>query len=133
MAETGLSSSASVQAALGTFLIGAGVVPGCRGDLDDAARMELAQTLRRSENDFVGVGSGLLDQFSVLFGREGHALSLDCRSLDYERLPLGTPAPAIVVCDSKTSRRLVASSPTRESSMQPVTRRCGTRFTPIGS
>jgi galactokinase len=39
-------------------------------------------------------------------GRADHALLLDCLSLDYERLPLGRPAPAIVVCDSKTSRRL---------------------------
>ena len=54
----------------------------------------------------MGVASGLLDQFSVLFGRAGHALTLDCRSLEYDRLPLGDPAPAIVVCDSKTSRRL---------------------------
>jgi galactokinase len=52
------------------------------------------------------VASGLLDQFSSLFGRAGHALTLDCRSLDYERLPLGDPAPAIVVVDSATSRRL---------------------------
>ena len=55
---------------------------------------------------FVGVASGLLDQFSSLFGRAGHALTLDCRSLAYERLPLGDPAPAIVVVDSATSRRL---------------------------
>ena len=69
-------------------------------------RMELAQVLRRSENEFVGVGSGLLDQFSSLFGRDGCALFLDCRTLDFDRLPLGRPGPAIVVCDSKTSRRL---------------------------
>ena len=68
--------------------------------------MELAQVLRRSENEFVGVGSGLLDQFSSLFGRDGCALFLDCRTLEFERLPLGEPGPAIVVCDSKTSRRL---------------------------
>ena len=74
--------------------------------LDDTARMELAQVLKMSENDYVGVASGLLDQFSVLFGRANHALMLDCRSGDYERLPLGEPAPAIVVCDSKTSRQL---------------------------
>ena len=98
----GLSSSASLQAALAVFLleIGGDGMPG------DEARMSLAHTLRRSENEFVGVGSGLLDQFSVLFGRADHALVLDCRSLDYERVPLGDPAPAIVVCDSKTSRRL---------------------------
>jgi galactokinase len=52
------------------------------------------------------VSSGLLDQFSSLFGREDHAVFLDCRSLAFDRVPLGSPAPAIVVCDSKTSRRL---------------------------
>lgn len=104
----GLSSSASLQAALAMFLLEAGVVAGAEegGDLDDSARMALAKRLRRGENEFVGVQSGLLDQFSVLFGRAGMALSLDCRSLEYERLSLGTPAPAIVICDSKTSRRL---------------------------
>ena len=68
--------------------------------------MELAQVLRRSENAFVGVASGLLDQFSSLFGRAHHALYLDCQTLEHARLPLGDPGPAIVVCDSKTSRRL---------------------------
>ncbi|MEO6808706.1 MAG: galactokinase [Isosphaeraceae bacterium] len=100
----GLSSSASLQASAALFLLGLG--QGGAADLDDAGRMDLAATLRRSENEFVGVNSGLLDQFSVLFGRADHALSLDCRTLEYERLPLGRPSPAIVVCDSKTSRRL---------------------------
>ena len=102
----GLSSSASLQASFAMFLLAAGVVPGKSADLDDPERMELARTLRRSENLFVKVPSGLLDQFSSLFGRAGHALMLDCRSLAYERLPLGDTAPAIVVVDSATSRRL---------------------------
>jgi galactokinase len=101
----GLSSSASLQAAVALFLWGTGAVPGDARLLDgDDAGMTLARTLQRSENAFVGVASGLLDQFSVLFGRAGHALVLDCLDLSYERLPLGSPA--IVVCDSKTSRRL---------------------------
>jgi galactokinase len=102
----GLSSSASLQASFAMFLFAAGVVPGRSAGLDDSDRMELAKTLRRSENVFVGVASGLLDQFSSLFGRAGHALTLDCRSLAFERLPLGNPPPAIVVVDSATSRRL---------------------------
>jgi galactokinase len=103
----GLSSSASLQAALALFVGSAGLVGRSQSPaLDDRSRMDLANILRRSENAFVGVQSGLLDQFSVLFGRCGSALRLDCRSLDYERLPLGAPAPAIIVCDSKTSRRL---------------------------
>jgi len=107
----GLSSSASLQASVAWFLIQLGLVPGrssrdFQGDQSDSLRMELAQALRRSENDFVGVGSGLLDQFSSLFGRAGSALFLDCTTLIHDRLPLGSPAPAIVVCDSRTSRRL---------------------------
>ncbi len=107
----GLSSSASLQAAVAWFLIQLGLVPNRPGtdfthDIGDLHRMELAMTLRRSENEFVDVGSGLLDQFSSLFGREDHALFLDCETLVHDRLPLGKPAPAIVVCDTKTSRRL---------------------------
>jgi galactokinase len=107
----GLSSSASLQASVACFLIQLGLVPGrprsaFARDVGDLHRMELAMTLRRSENEFVGVGSGLLDQFSSLFGRADHALFLDCETLVHARLPLGNPAPAIVVCDSKTSRRL---------------------------
>jgi galactokinase len=103
----GLSSSASLQAAFAMFLIGEGLTSLPEEiALDPSARLELAHTLRRSENEYVGVASGLLDQFSSLFGKAGHAFVLDCRSLDHEILPLGNPSPAIVVCDSKTSRRL---------------------------
>jgi len=107
----GLSSSASLQAALAWCLIQLDLIPGrSRADFEsdqpDLPRMELARVLRRAENEFVGVGAGLLDQFSSLFGRAGHALFLDCDTLVHDRLPLGNPAPAIVVCDSKTSRRL---------------------------
>ncbi len=77
----GLSSSASLQAACATFLIELGVVPGRSSSelsaaAGDALRMELAQVLRRSENEFVGVGSGLLDQFSSLFGARDALFSL---------------------------------------------------------
>ncbi len=103
----GLSSSASLQAAFALFLAGGNLatIPGA-ATLADPNRLTLAQTLRRSENEYVGVNSGLLDQFSVLFGQANHAFILDCLTLDYSLLPLGDPAPAIIVCDSKTSRRL---------------------------
>jgi galactokinase len=103
----GLSSSASLQAAFALFLAGSGLANSPGGaNPDEAGRLNLAQTLRRSENEFVGVASGLLDQFSALFGKADHAFVLDCRSNKHELLSLGNPAPAIVVCDSKTSRRL---------------------------
>jgi galactokinase len=107
----GLSSSASLQASVAWFAIQLGLVPSRSAHVETSDRtdlplLELAGVLRRSENEFVGVGSGLLDQFSSLFGRADHALFLDCDTLLHSRLPLGSPAPAIVVCDSKTSRRL---------------------------
>jgi galactokinase len=107
----GLSSSASLQASVAWLLIQLGLLPGLsshdfQSAQADLLTMELAQVLRRSENEFVGVGSGLLDQFSSLFGRANHALLLDCNTLIHDRLPLGKPPPAIVICDSLTSRRL---------------------------
>jgi galactokinase len=107
----GLSSSASLQASVARLLIQLGIVPGLShesftGNESDALLMQLARALRKSENEFVGVGSGLLDQFSSLFGRAGHALFLDCATLAHERLPLGETPPAIIVCDSSTSRKL---------------------------
>ena len=47
------------------------------------------------------MASGLLDQFSTLFGKADHAFVLDCRTLEYQLVTLGNPAPAIVVCDSQ--------------------------------
>jgi galactokinase len=100
---TGLSSSASLESAVALFADALG--PAAQG-WDDAARLRLARTLRDVENRYVGVACGLLDQFSVLLGQADHALWLDCASEDFGRVPLGDPAPALVICDSKTSRRL---------------------------
>jgi galactokinase len=125
----GLSSSASLQAAMGMFLIGAGVVR-TEGALEglgesdcateERARMALAHALRLSENAFVGVGSGLLDQFSSLFGMRDSALWLDCQTLEHGSMSLGSPAPATVVCDSGTSRRLA------DGMYEQRVRECGT-------
>lgn len=98
----GLSSSASLQVALALFLNQV-----CDIKLkDDQARMELAKRLRKAENGFVGVASGLLDFVTVLFGRPGHAVFLDCRTLEVKRPSLGSRAPIVVIMDSCTSRKL---------------------------
>ena len=68
--------------------------------------MGLAKRLRKAENGFVGVASGLLDFVTVLFGRKGDAVFLDCQNLNVQRVRLGQNPPAIVVMDTSTSRRL---------------------------
>ena len=86
-------------------------------ELDDPARMELAKVLRRSENAFVGVASGLLDQFSSLFGRAGHALYLDCRTPRVRAAAAGRPRPG----DRRLRLEDLAAAGRRD--VQPAARR----------
>src|SRR5947208_5802137 len=60
---------------------------------------EPALACQRAERRAVGVPSGILDQAASLLGREGHALLLDCGSLDYRWVPLPADV-AILVLDS---------------------------------
>ena len=59
----------------------------------------LAALAQRAERDFLGLNSGIVDQYTSAAGREGRALLLDCRSLDarYVPLPFGL---RLVVCDT---------------------------------
>jgi galactokinase len=70
--------------------------------------LELAVACQRVERRAVGVPSGILDQAGSLLGREGHALLLDCGSLDYGWIPLPDDV-AIVVLDS-AERHLLEGS-----------------------
>jgi galactokinase len=98
----GLSSSASLECAAARAIIGL-FDAGSRPELDG---MRLAELLRQAENRYAGVHCGVLDHFSSLFGQSGHALYLDCDTLDHETVRLGTRPPAIVVCDSRAPREL---------------------------
>ncbi len=70
---------------------------------------ELALLAQGAENNFVGVQSGIMDQFISVLGRADHALLLDCRDLTYQLVPI--PATTtIVVCDSRVERTLAGSA-----------------------
>ena len=97
---SGLSSSAAIEVATGLAL------------LDNAEvkidRLELAKLCQRAENEFVGMRCGLMDQFIACFGKAGHALMLDCRSLDFQLLAL-PPDVKLVVCNTGVRHELAAS------------------------
>jgi galactokinase len=100
-AGAGLSSSAALELAAAWALSG--------GEGPAADRMRMAQIARRAENGYVGVQSGLMDQFAVAFGRADHALLLDCRSLEHRAVPL--PAGTrLVICHTSVPRNLAASA-----------------------
>jgi galactokinase len=113
----GLSSSAAIEVALaGAFTAALSI---------ELHRRLLAQLCRRSENYFVGVQSGIMDQYASALGVAGHALLIDCRSLRAEAVPMPDDI-AIVVIDSKVERRL-ADTPynSRREECAEATRKLG--------
>jgi galactokinase len=98
--EAGLSSSAAVEmgsVALWQQLLGL--------HSDPVAMARLGQ---RVENEFLGVPTGIMDQFVSGLGRHGHALLMDCRDLSYRYVPLPKGAK-IVVANSGVKRALAKS------------------------
>ncbi|PAU95586.1 galactokinase [Aliifodinibius salipaludis] len=75
----------------------------------DIPPVEMAQIAQKAENDFVGVQCGIMDQFASLNGKEGNALKLDCRNLDYEYFPFNRDDIQIVLCDTQVRRELASS------------------------
>ena len=97
----GLSSSAAVEVAFATAWQALG---GWKID-----RMRLAQDCQQAEVQYVGVNSGLMDQFASAHGVAGHALYLDTRSLEWRPIPLPSQT-AIVIADSGVRRSLTGSA-----------------------
>ena len=72
--------------------------------------LELVKMAQHAENDFVGMNCGIMDQFASGFGKDGHAIALDCNTLNYEYVPLALDGLRFVICNSKKKRGLVDSA-----------------------
>jgi len=72
-------------------------------------RPELARLCQQTENTFVGMKCGIMDQFISMMGQKDHALFLDCRSLEYRHIPLKLNRYQIVICHSGVKHSLVDS------------------------
>jgi galactokinase len=73
----------------------------------ELSKMDVALLCQRAENQFVGVSSGLLDQFSSVFGAPNHLMFLDCRTLENAQLRLPREDLSLVICDSLAKHSLV--------------------------
>ncbi len=96
--EAGLSSSAALGVAVATALDGIfelGLGP-----------RTLARIVHRSENQFVGTGCGILDQFASALGREDYALRIDCRSQQVTEIAMPVGSVALLVAHSGVTRKL---------------------------
>jgi galactokinase len=95
----GLSSSASFEVALAlAFTTLSGIkVP----------RLELVKLCQAAEHKYVGTRCGIMDQFIAAFGASGHSLMLDCRSLEYQMLPVPQNF-RVIVCNSMVRHELAS-------------------------
>ncbi len=73
-------------------------------------RQKLAAIARRAENDFVGAPTGIIDQCAVLLCQEGHALLLDCGTLETTQVPFRPAAAGVraLVIDTRVTHALVS-------------------------
>ena len=100
----GLSSSAAIEVASAlSFIRLAGV---------EMSGVDLALTCQRAENEFVGVKSGIMDQFISALARPDSALLIDTRTLQHEPVPLGLDEIGyrVVAVDSAVPRSLITSA-----------------------
>ncbi len=97
----GLSSSAAVELAT------ARAFAAVSGFAWDAAQM--AKISQKAENQWVGVNCGIMDQMASAASKEGFALFLDCRTLEFQHAPLPENT-SVVILDTSTRRGLVDSA-----------------------
>ena len=97
----GLSSSAALEVATALTLL----------SLSDYTLepLALAKLCQKAENDFVGTRCGIMDQISACFGRSGHAMLIDCRSLEIEYIPLDESIFSTVVVNTMVRHELADS------------------------
>ena len=98
----GLSSSAALEVVAAWALSGAERPP--------VEPMNLVHLVKRSENVYIGLNNGIMDQFASIFGEPGRALLLDCRTLEHRAILLASDDLALVACHSGSPRRLETSA-----------------------
>ena len=98
---SGMSSSAALECG---FAFGINELFGLKYD-----SVSLAKLGQCSENRFVGVACGIMDQFASVLGREGNLIRLDCRDLSFEYIPFERQDLRVVLCDTQIRRALAGS------------------------
>ena len=100
-AGAGLSSSAAFEVSTGLALSAV-----ANQDVD---RVTLALAGQEAEHTYVGTNCGIMDQFIAALGQKGHALLIDCRTLEATSVPLDTSQAAVVICDTNVKHELSSS------------------------
>jgi galactokinase len=97
----GLSSSASIELATGVLLNGL-------YDLN-LERIPIIRLGQKVENEYIGVNSGIMDQFAIGMGKKDHAILLDCQTLEFKYAPIVLDDHAIIIMNTNKQRSLAGS------------------------
>ncbi len=98
---SGVSSSAALESGLSYGL----------NELFDLglSKIEMVKLSQQADHNYVGVQSGIMDQFASMMSKEGHVILLDCRSLNYEHIPLDLNDYTFLLLNSGVSHSHVSS------------------------
>ena len=98
---SGLSSSASIEVVTAFAL---------NGLMNSGyTKLDLVKLSKSVENDFIGVNSGIMDQFAVAFGEKNKALMLNCSTLDYEAVDANLGDYVLAIINTNKPRKLAGS------------------------
>jgi galactokinase len=97
----GLSSSASIELLTGVLLDGLFQL--------GIPRLDLIKIGKRVENEFIGVNSGIMDQFAIGMGKEKAGILLDCQTLKYVYAPIQLDHHKIIIMNTNKRRELADS------------------------
>lgn len=98
----GLSSSAALEVATAVslqYVMGFEMNP-----------VDMVMLCQHVEHNYANVLCGIMDQFACRIGQRGHALFLDCRSLDYKSVPVELGDFRVVIISSEVKRSLASSA-----------------------
>ncbi len=111
----GVSSSASLEVATALAMA---AISGC-----EISRLKIAKLCQRAENEFVGARCGIMDQFISCMGEEGHALFLDCRTLEHSSVALPRDV-RLVLCNTMVKHEIAGGEYNkRRAECEEATRR----------
>jgi galactokinase len=98
----GVSSSAALECSVALAL--------CSLSGLSVPRPQLARIAKRAENEFVGAPTGIIDQSASLLCAEGHAMLLDCRTLETAQVPFRPVSSGVtaLVIDTRVTHALVS-------------------------
>jgi galactokinase len=97
----GLSSSASIELLTGVLVNGLFEL--------EIPRLDLIKLGKKVENEFIGVNSGIMDQFAIGMGMKDAGILLDCQTLKYEYAPIHLEDYKILIMNTNKRRELADS------------------------